>query len=461
MQPASRRAALGLALALAGLACSALAGEAAPQVDVVLTPDGSLWRASYTLTHPARVLHFARVDRQGHRLEDWKPTDPAIELVQLDGEEVIRRRDGAAFSKVAFRVVPRYRSLEKDYAPFSPFGDGGLLIHSGRFHVCPGNCDAHDMAPARIRVNPPQGSHVIVHGQVQAVADFVDGEDGTNVYVGKAIPVDSDEVVAVVDRAFPDEAREGLSRLFPRLMAFYRSELGALARKPMLFASRDADYPDGGFGFQGGTLPDQVFLHLYGRNEAFERSDFSQKMNWFFAHEAAHLYQRARPMDSTGDSWIHEGGADAMAALALRELGLLSAAELATQLDDNVDACSAGLGGQPLDTSHEAGRFSNFYSCGKLLQMLIDADARRASGGLCDLWCVWRDYFLRLDAGEPWSTDTFLAAAAKHVDGKTIAFTADAVHTAMEDPAPTLRMRLRAAGLAEEPEPVTATADGG
>lgn len=450
MHMATRLAARTLALSLAAHAGAAVAGDSAPLADILLSPDGDHWRASYSLAQPAHALRFAREDRQGHRVHDWTPLDEGIELVQVDGVEVVRRKDGKPFKAFAFRMLPRYRPLEKDYAPFSPFGDGGLLIHSGRFHACPGSCDDVDEAAWRIRVSPPDGAHVIVHGEVRPAADFVERGDGTNVYIGKSTPVDTDEVVAVVDQTFPQAARDGLTTLFPRLMDYYRSELGALARKPMLFASRDANYPEGGYGFQGGTLPDQVFMHLYGRNEAFDHADFGHRMDWFFAHEAAHLYQRPRPLASAGDTWIHEGGADAMAALALRDLGLLSAAALATQLDDNVDACSAGLGGKPLDTSHEAGRFDNFYSCGKLLQMLIDADARRASGGLCDLWCVWRDFLARVDAGEPWSSDTFLAAAAKHVDPQTIAFTADAVHQAMDDPAPTLRARLRAAGLAED-----------
>ncbi|MBL8245699.1 MAG: hypothetical protein JNL89_15985 [Rhodanobacteraceae bacterium] len=447
---ATRLAARTLALSLAAHAGGAMAGDRAPLEEIRLTPDGDHWRASYTLAQPARELRFARVDRQGHRVLEWTSLDAGIELVQVDGVEVVRRKDGSEFTAVAFRMLPRYLALEKDYTPFSPFSDGGLLIHSGRFHACPGPCEAFEGASARIRVQPPEGAHVIVHGKVQPVADFVEDGDGTNIYVGTATPVETDEVVAVIDPAFPQMAREGLKTLFPRLMAYYRSELGALARKPMLFASREMDYPGGGYGFQGGALPDQVFMHLYGRNEAFEHADFGQRMDWFFAHEAAHLYQLPGSQATPDHAWIHEGGADAMAALALRELGRLSAAELATQLDDNVDACSAGLAGRPLDTSHEAGRFSNFYSCGKLLQMLIDADARRASGGRCDLWCVWRDFLARTKAGEPWSTDTFLVAAEQHVDAEIIAFTNDAVRKAMADPAPTFRARLRAAGLAEQ-----------
>ncbi len=63
-----------LALIVASLAGPALAGEAAPLADILLSPDGDHWRASYTLAQPARELRFAREDRQGHRVHDWMGT---------------------------------------------------------------------------------------------------------------------------------------------------------------------------------------------------------------------------------------------------------------------------------------------------------------------------------------------------------------------------------------------------
>ena len=33
-------------------------------------------------------------------------------------------------------MSPTYSRLPKDYAPFSPFGDGGMLFHTGRLFAC-------------------------------------------------------------------------------------------------------------------------------------------------------------------------------------------------------------------------------------------------------------------------------------------------------------------------------------
>ena len=45
---------------------------------------------------------------------------------------------------VKFTLTPTYRHLSKDYAPFSPFSDGGLLFHSGRFFACADECADSD-----------------------------------------------------------------------------------------------------------------------------------------------------------------------------------------------------------------------------------------------------------------------------------------------------------------------------
>lgn len=441
------------------LACAgvlpAVASETAPAVAIELVPHGAQWEVRYTLPAPARALRFVRVDGKGHRAESWTPVDPALAIAIEDGEEVVRRTDGAAFDHAAFRMLPRYVELEKDYAPFAPFGDGGLLIHTGRFHACAERCAGGERF--RVALQPPAGAHAIVAGQVVPVARFEDGDDGTNVYVGKAVPVETPDVVAVIDAAFPEATRARLQSLLPRLMAFYGERFGALERRPMLFASRDESHAGGGYGFQGGTLPGQVFMHLYGRNPAFSTPAFADRLDWFFAHEAAHMYQRYPALADTGDSWIHEGGADAMAAIALQALGVADAAAVDAKLQGAVDACAAGIAEHPLVRAHEEGSFDTFYACGFVMQMAVDSAARRASGGACALDCVWRDFQARVAAGAPWSTDTFVAAVSERAGNGAAEFVRAAASTVPARPAEFLRAGLADAGrMLPPPSPTTA-----
>ena len=105
--------------------------QQAPLATIALSPQGEHWRVEYTLPRPVRELRFARADHAGNRIRDWTPLGPGVVFVMEDGVEVVQRSDGRSFSSVGFDVLPRYRPLAKDYGPFSPFGDGGLLLHSG------------------------------------------------------------------------------------------------------------------------------------------------------------------------------------------------------------------------------------------------------------------------------------------------------------------------------------------
>jgi len=430
----------------------AVAGEGATLPTIDLAPHGADWRVGYRFAEPVSELRFSRTDAQGNRMQDWRAVDDGIEIVMLDGEEVVRRRDGAAFEQVGFDIAPLYRSLEKDYAPFSPFGDGGLLIHSGRFHACAGSCEDAVDPVWQFSITLPDGAHLIHGGKVIASREpgsiaFDDSGSGTNLYVGRTEPVQTDDVVAVIDAQFPAAARTQLDALFPRLMGLYAAELGALADKPMLFASNDAAHPGGGYGYQGGTLPGQVFVHLYGRHEAFGDAEFAERMNWFFAHEAAHLYQRYEQAADPGDAWMHEGGADAMAVLALQRLGLATPEAVDARLQAAIAECAPGIAVQALHESHRVGAFRNFYACGMVMQIAVDAAARRASDGRCDLFCVWRAFHARVDAGEKWGQAAFIAAVEQHAGAATAGFLRDVAGQPQPEGEAMLRAGLREAGV--------------
>jgi len=452
------------------LACIALPGAAVAAQDrhdsdarampgiALSRADDGRWVAGYELPVPSTGLRFERVDPQPTRVRDWMPLDPAFQLLVEDGAEVVRRRDGTAFTQVALAMKPLYVQMEKDYAPFSPFGDGGLLIHTGRFHACALPCADAGTPAWRVRLAPPRGEHAIVAGRTVAAVDFIDRDDGTNLYVGKAVPVETADVIAVIDPTMPAGIRERLASLLPRLMAFYGDALGVLPQKPMLFASRDAAHPGGGYGYQGGTLPGQVFMHVYGRHPAFDTPAFATRMDTFFAHEAAHMYQHYPALADGADAWIHEGGADALAAVALLRLGESDAAATDARVADARDACAASLAAGPLSEAGARGDFDAYYRCGFVLQMAVDATVRRASHGACGLPCVWRDFQARVRGGKPWNADTFIEAVSAQAGAAAADFLRTVVAGKADVPAGLLDDGLRAAGWVLRPAATSANA---
>lgn len=446
------------------LAAGALLAAGCASAPVPPAPDGTTpaielrpgtpgeWSATYTLAAPATALRFTRNPGDSRRPR-WKlPED--FEIAHEDGVDLLLRRDGAAFATVTASVPARYVMLPKEYAPFSPFTDGALLVHTGQFHACAGRAECPDNARWDLAVIPPQGARTIAQGAVGARADFADGGDGTNVYVGAAEPLASPDFIAVVDRGLPDSVRAALDRLLPPLMREFGARLVPPPRTPMLFASLDPHAsPDSGLHVQGGVLPGQVFMHLYsGEWSQTTEQKVVGFLPWFFAHEAAHLFQHAgegRAAHDLEQSWIHEGGADAFAALSVARLG--STREyVEKRVGQAVGLCAKGLGelgDRPLNASAEAGTFDNYYQCGLLMHLAVDAEVRRASRGQRDLFDVWADFLGRVRAGAPWNQDEFLAAARRAGAGASADFCLALATQPQPDPEPYLRAQLARAGV--------------
>jgi hypothetical protein len=375
---------------------------------------------AYQFSAPTPALAFNRTPDDS-RTRDWRPTNPAFQVVMAPetGAEVIRRRDGALFTAVELLMDARFSMPPKDYAPFMPFHDGGLLIHTGRLQACAIVCDdAATQAGFLITITPPDGSLAVVDGRSLATtASFVDAGSGRMVYVGAAAPSATAYAATMLDPALPGAFRERLEDQLPRLMAVFEGELGALAATPELYASLDPtvqpdNNPDSNrFSMNGGVLPGQIFMHLVGDGWAEDPAlwgAFGEGVGWFFAHEAAHLFQQLDGVDpSPQDTWIHEGGADALAAVAALQLGVVSQTYVHTRIREAAAICIDGLRAGPLQDASARGAFDMHYACGMLLQLAAHQEAQ-ATGN--DLYAVWRRFLDSVRDGAAWDAHGFEAA---------------------------------------------------
>ncbi len=344
------------------------------------------------------------------RIRRWRPVSPDFELVQIDKKDVVRRKDAAAFSAVNIAVPASYVPLPKDYAPFSPFSDGGLLVHSGRFQSCPAteagaDCDG----PWLMKITPPADAHVVLNGDLHGRSvQWLDADNGTNVYVGTATPLESPNFVAIVDPALPNRIARLMSELLPWLMEQYARELPPPRSRPMLFVSYDPSYSEGR-GNQGGTLPGQVFMHFYGPGWVeSEAAGFTpEDTAWFFAHEVGHLFQH----DVRGEldaSWIHEGAAEAFAYLILASSETVSEEYLFQRRQSAFEGCRDALQRGSLVTSAARAQFSDYYECGLIMFLAIDDAIRTNSSDREDLFSFWRSLIAAAKSSEPWQNDDFL-----------------------------------------------------
>jgi hypothetical protein len=410
------------------------------------------WQVVIRAPRPTTALRFDR-NPDDSRARRWH-VERGFELVHEDGIDLLRRKDHVAFETVSLTVPSRYVHLPKEYAPFSPYSDGGTLIYSGQFHVS----DATSAGPSadrwRFTVTPPRGAHLVVEGGLRESGyTFTDAGNGTNIYVGNTHPLASSHFVAVIDRGLSPEVIAALYRSLPPMMDFFTRRLGQLPSKPMLFASLDPDPPkNSGFDMQGGGLPSQIFFHLYGEKWAEAATEqLLDALPWMFAHEAGHLFQSVDAIAGSypkAQSWIHEGGAEAFAALTVVEFGGLSREHVEKRVESAIAECAAGLealGGKPLNASAEAGAFGNYYRCGLVMQLAIDAETQRASRGARDLFDVWARFLSRVRGGEPFNQDTFLHTASELGAVRSASFARSLATTPQDDPLQFLRTGLNEA----------------
>lgn len=372
-----------------------------PAIEIKAAPARS-WRVTWRAPSAVRELVFPR-SADDSRVHTW--TAPAdFEITFAEGSERVRRRDGAPFRTVTLDVPAAYRFLPKDYAPFAPFGDGGLLSHTGRLFACGGDCPSD--ARWAFTLQFAGWRHALVEGRLHgSPVAWSDSGAGRYVYVGDTTPLATPQLDAVLDRALPDAIRDQLLRQLPAFMTLFADRLGPVRDKLTVFVSYDVSPQQGG-GRQGGVLPGQVTVHFYGAQwpQQMTEPGFADDLAWHFAHEAAHVYQRQLEAEEGGNAWIHEGGAEAFAALAMRTVAPEANASVDARIAEAPDACRRILGTRSVRAAIEAHDFDASYACGLVIALAIDQGVRRVRPDLDGLYAVWRDYLERAGA-TPASTD--------------------------------------------------------
>ncbi|MBD3586476.1 M1 family metallopeptidase [Salinimonas sp. HHU 13199] len=367
------------------------------------------WTVTYKMQKPAARLSFIR-NPDDSRTKRWQPESPGFEIVYVDNHEYIVRTDSTDFTEVSVRLTPTYQHLPKDYAPFSPYSDGGVLIYTGRLFACIDTC-SNNVNRWKFSMSVPENEHIVMKGQVQTgKARWIDTNEGMNIYVGSQQPIETPNVIAVIDPGLPETIRRSLDADIPELMTYFESKLGKLqGTKPMLFAS----YANtAGHSSQGGTLPNQIFMHWNVNNldKQVEDDSFLNDTIWFFAHEVAHLYQWNNKAGFNGEqheSWLHEGHAEWSAASALQELFPEKGNYVTTKIANASSQCSKGLLETSLVEAASEGRFDLYYSCGLLIHQAIDAQLEKS--GKRDSYSLWADFRKRAGKGNEEASDVFLS----------------------------------------------------
>ncbi len=442
---------------------SACAAPDTPRIVLERADRDGWWRATYRLTAPADSLRFQRL-ASFYREDVWEVVTPGWRLGREGNNQFLVADVATDEIVVEFPVYTEH--LPKEYEFFRTFTDGSLTIYTGHLYVTtdpPPPKDTEDDAEYLVRVElvPKDGEHVVVRGNlVDERTTWEDpAGDGTYVYFGTIEVLETDAMIGVVDPGTPDWLVEQLNRLLPKMFEIYADGFSEpLPWKPMvLFNFEDID--KGGLSSGGGTLSGLVQMSAIGNEWHGATPQSSEQLMYLIAHEAAHLWNsQLHGYVDGGDSWMHEGSADAFGELALLRTGTIDAKRHAERLTEALNLCVAGLADGALHDSGERRQFKNYYSCGHIIAVWSVA-AVGGSSDLDGLFDVWRGVFaLSSPDDSRYDRDSyFRALESLGVEADRIERLRAIVDEELDDPAAGMMEFLASAGIdtmiADRPAP--------
>lgn len=423
--------------------CMTACSKPEQTVEIALTPqEESVWRLDYVLSRPVRRLDLGP-SLNGFRSRDWRLETPGLKTISENGRDfVVGDRDRKPFRAAAFEIHPHPNGFAKQYEPIARFADGGAVIYTGHFWPWSGDGERFK---ARFAFIPHDGGRVFGFGEEMARASAWSSpfDHPAFVYVGSLPPLALGPASGIIDPAAPEWIAAALKSQTPRLLDEMARAFGReLPSPPDIFLTIDEADAPGRLRYSGDALPGQVMIALSGGAWAKATPEARLVLLTATAHEAAHLWQmQARPRDNDVPAWIHEGGAEALAAGVLAGLGLAGEKNLAAARGD----CRAALDGRSLSDAEAAGDWPASYACGRVLSEIA---ARAAAGG--DVAAFWRAFIDRAEAAGGYDEALFYSMIEEAGRDDLAAAIRRFVHTAFAAPDKELARLLNEAGAAGE-----------
>ena len=391
------KAATLLLLLLQLVFCTAYAQQNDYQlhIHVHYQPEQDRWQVQYQL--PIAVDHVAFSRRSNFDRSKLYNIDPEKFRFDTAGDVLlIRSVDGSKFTQLELSFTSYYDFIQKDYTHNVRYTDGSNLLYTNHLTLGASIIDDKSISPIGASFGDTQmhfyvaGQHIAFLGQRYfETASWQVDDRGTYIYFGNITPVENDNMLAIIDPKLPTWVWAQTQRYFPKLFDYYHDQTGqALNFKPMVFFNYDnldGDYANN----SGGTLEGLVQLTINGKRWHEENKSLFNSLFLFLAHEAAHFWNGqmfSNPQQQ--NAWLHEGGADAFAYLAMREFGLFDNSQMLQAFEDAANNCLLNKGPQALRQAAELWQHRNYYTCGATMAFASHSaiQAKSADKSLFDLW---------------------------------------------------------------------------
>lgn len=426
------------------------------KVTLVERGDGQ-FDVTFQFAEPQSVLVFGQAPTS-YRAGAWTALSDGVSVEQVGQMDVLLFETPS--DTAAFRITPHSENLPKAYTSFIAFTTGDWGILTGQFRLKPADSlEALQAHPAT--VNEWEADDLDLSLEMQSERPiWVGGQryedrvtlepkgDDTYAFMGALEPVSGESFIGFIDPDLPDWIGTSFDQTLLDIFTYLSAGWGfELPEKSTLFFAFQGLENDG-LNMTGGAL-DRGVLALEVGGSALETyaPDIFDYLQWFFAHEAAHLYQKAGGVepDDSEHAWMHEGSANTMAYALTGDSAEDPNTFLLEVYARAFNECVTYLERDQLTSAALNGEFNAYYACGDFMALMTDAALPEHS--LYDFWNALKDWAKTSNEGNITSVqyfetlETLGADPARIADIRTLAF------EPIADPASTLPALLQAAGL--------------
>jgi len=386
-----------LAIFLLFFSCPTLAAEIdfRLHIHVQYQQEMDSWKVRYEL--PVAVEHLA-FDRQSNfdRSKLYKIDRSKFKWGKAGDVLLIQSVDGSKFQSLDLTFGSFYDDIQKDYTHNLKFSDGSVLLYTNHLALGANIIADKSISPigqsfrgTQFHFYSPKQNITFLGNNFKEKALWNAKGEGTYIYFGNITPIETDNMIAIVDPTLPKWAWKNTQEYFPKLFEYYeRKTSQPLSFKPIVFFNYDqidADYSN----YSGGTLDGVVQLTINGSRWKTEDKNQFNKLFHFLAHEAAHFWNgQMFSFEEQMHSWMHEGGADTFANFAMQEFGFIDSKQMMQKFEAAANNCVLKKGQQALDKSSELRRYRNYYTCGATMALAshFAIQSKDASKSVFDLW---------------------------------------------------------------------------
>ena len=381
-------------IALLGTAAHAAIADkpGIPQVQVEISRRGDAWSAEYQFDRPVTAWVLPRSSRTALAGKPWREGSWTVEtrgvkLVRRGSYDVLEADRGEVPLRVRIGFRPVAERLQADYPPALRFTDGSVALFVAQFDLfpmdsiakvraLPDDLNNQTVPAAELRYAfVDSAGPVLLEGKRAAVATTTDKD--TYVLFGATRPIETPDMVGVLDPELPAWIKDSISSAVPALLSRYTQELGKLPEgKPTIMVSWDGPTPHV-VSRAGSALHGLIVMTYEGTGMLQETAAQRAQGLWFIAHEAAHFwlgqvvsYQYAR------DAWITEGGADLLAIRAVAEAD--PAYDPRKELDRAIEDCILLTRRKGVASARERNEHRAYYACGAVFGMIAEAGSGRS-----------------------------------------------------------------------------------